>query len=213
MKKANQHHIVKKENLSMKINQGILFFFLLLFCAFSFGQDKIKRAYEISPAQKPQKLVLLEFENQSYRGYIITELEHLSEEQNIEIIDKHYLDSLNVQKLMSKLKQQGIEELESCYNKKCGEYTNYHGGGYVSFKIENESIREFRLRDIYPLTKNYKYVETNKVRRNAQMVLTTIFNYIDFSIELSNLMKKLPKGIYTWRPNGTGYYSEIRNKM
>lgn len=189
----------------------ILVIIFILFSFFSFSQKNTRVVYEISLLDRPQKVILKEYENEEFEGLIITEItkgtgnlnflqrlwKDLWKSKNTELVLQSKIDNTTVKELVLKLKKEGIETIEDCLNDEECSKIGFLDGGLVTFKVKTDKIdRLVGFEEIYPLTENNK--EKNELRFKAQKLLTILYNDIDLNKEFSDLFKELPKGKYHW---------------
>ena len=189
-----------------------LFLLLLLIIPFFvYSQEKIKRVYEISVINYPQIIELIEFESGEFSGNIITKItkgknrtswlnrtwRSLWRVESKEIMGKTPLDEKVVEKVMSRLKENGIETIKKCSDdKECDNY-RFLDSGAVAFRIKlSNSEREYQFDEIYPLKEDNK--EKIELRFKAQKLITILYEHIDVNQGFADLLETLPKGYYHW---------------
>ncbi|HSQ46412.1 MAG TPA: hypothetical protein VLM44_05770 [Lutibacter sp.] len=188
----------------------ILFLFLIN-SSLTFSQENEKRVYEISVINQPQTIELIEYENGEYAGHVITEIRkgkwrtgwlnrswrNLWKIESKDIIDKSPVNEKAVKKLMSELKENGIETIKKCSDdEECNKHM-YLDGGSVEFKIKtSETERAYGFEEIFPL--NEKNKEKIELRFKAQNLITILYKHIDLKQNFSDLFKRLPRGYYNW---------------
>lgn len=203
--------------------------FLLIIIVFintnSFSQKldtlQFKNYYKIILAGKPQKIELIQLYDNSYKGYIITELDYSNRQINFtknktlrsiknflynatsffrkkeiekEIIDTSYIKSNLAEKLFLKLKENNIDKIKDCREENnCKMFLDSDSTG---FKIKNNNIfRSFWFEELYP-SGNLETKPENRVE--AQKVLTILNNELDFEKRFYDTIKRLPEGSYSY---------------
>lgn len=205
----------------------LLFIFLLLndIC-FSQQLDTLqfKSYYKISLAGKPQKIELIKFKDNSFKGYLVTELDYSNrkvrftknrtwrsikkfvynatkflrkKEIKKEIVDTAYINSNLAEKLFLKLKEKNIAQIKNC--RKENNCKTFLDSDYTSFKIKDKDIyRTYGFEELYP-AKNEKYLETEpKNRIEAQEILTYLDKELNLDEKFYNTIKRLPEGSYSY---------------
>jgi len=206
----------------------VILFITLLNSIICFSQQldtlKFKSYYKISLAGKPQKAELIKFNDDSYKGYIVTKLDYSNrkvrftrnrtwrvikrfvyntteflrkKEIEKEIIDTAYINSNLAKKLFLKLKEKDINDIKDC--KKENNCKTFLDSDYTSFKIKNNEVyKNIGFEELYP-AKNDKYLETEPNNRiEAQAILTLLDNELNFDKTLYSTIKRLPEGSYSY---------------
>ena len=191
----------------------LIIFFLLINTSSLFSQENIIRSYEIYGFDKPQKVVLFEYNNGKFEGNVITELrkgkirdgwlgrtwQNIWAKNAKEVIDVNPINELVVKKLMSELKENEIETIKSCWcDKECESNSHFLDAEDIYFNIKTIEIqREYQFAGINSLNKNYK--ETTNLRSKAQNLVTIIYNRLDLNQRFWEVFERLPRGYYFWR--------------
>jgi hypothetical protein len=184
------------------------------------------RIYELSVSKFPQDLRLIEFCNNTYKGTIYTEFNkgrYLSNTffnrlwRNVwnigpseDIIDSAEISPELTQKLMTKLELEGIETIINCNDDTDCSMIKYLDGSTVEFKISTPSLqRVYGFQEIHPYTINN--LEKNAVRSQAQRLVSTVYDAIDFEYHFKKSVERLPRGYYFY--SGSGYsFLEFYNR-
>ena len=206
----------------------LLLFIFLLLNANCFSQHldtlQFKSYYKISLAGKPQKIELIKFKDNSFKGYLVTELDYSNrkvrftknrtwrsikkfvynateflrkKEIKKEIVDTAYINSNLAEKLFLKLKEKNIANIKDC--RKENNCKTFLDSDYTSFKIkDNDTYRTFGFEELHP-AKNEKYLETEpKNRIEAQEILTYLDKELNLEEKFYNTIKRLPEGSYSY---------------
>ena len=206
----------------------LLLFIFLLLNANCFSQQldtlQFKSYYKISLAGKPQKIELIKFKDNSFKGYLVTELDYSNrkvrftknrtwrsikkfvynateflrkKEIKKEIVDTAYINSNLAEKLFLKLKEKNIAKIKDC--RKENNCKTFLDSDYTSFKIkDNDTYRTFGFEELHP-AKNEKYLETEpKNRIEAQEILTYLDKELNLEEKFYNTIKRLPEGSYSY---------------
>ncbi|MEZ4842277.1 MAG: hypothetical protein R2821_12400 [Flavobacteriaceae bacterium] len=202
-----------------------LTFFFIVNSSLTFSQISKKRVYEISVIEQPQKVELIEYENGQFEGNVITKItkgkyrsgwlnrswRNLWNIERKNIIDKNSIEKNVVKKLMTELKESGIESIKDCSeDEECNDQ-RFLDSGIVLFKvktIEFEIVGGFE--EIYPLNKDNK--EEIKLRIKAQNLITILYENIDLKQRYSDLFKRLPRGYYHYYQSSGHLIVTIKNR-
>lgn len=205
----------------------LFIFFLLNANCFSQQLDTLqfKSYYKVSLAGKPQKIELIKFRDNSFKGYLVTELYYSNrkvrftknrtwrlikkfvynateflrkKEIEKEIIDTAYINPNLAEKLFLKLKEKNIAQIKDC--RKENNCITFVDGDYTSFKIkDNEIYRRYSFEELHPAKKPKKFSETEpKNRIEAQEILTYLDKELNLKEKFYNTFKRLPEGSYSY---------------
>ncbi len=208
-------------------NIVLLFIFLLLNTnCFSQQLDTLqfKSYYKISLAGKPQKVELIKLNDNSFKGYIVTELDYSNrkvrftknrtwrsikkfiynvteflrkKEIEREIVDTAYINSKLAEKLFLKIKEKNINEIKDCrIENNC---TTFLDSDYTSFKIKDHGIyRTYGFEELHPAKKEKHLEAEPKNRIEAQEILTYLDKELSLDKKFYSTIKRLPEGSYSY---------------
>lgn len=165
----------------------ILVILIILSPNFIFAQDNIQREYKISMIGLPQTIYLIEHTKDEYTGYIISDFYKplkkflfLTLRKHKKIKIKEDLASHIVKKAMQELKLNGIEQLKKCKeDEECKEII-FLDPDHLVFEITsgNKKIRS-EFQSVYPEKIEKTNIEHTKLRRQAQILITTLDEVLD----------------------------------
>ncbi len=205
--------------------------FGLIFYNFSplFGQHKVadssQRVYQFSVSQYPQRVTLTEYPDQTYSGLITTQFykgkyghtrflnrlwKNVWQIRSKKIVDSLDIDPAIVEKLMAQLQNQGVETIKNCADDEECKTKGFLDGGGVSFQITTKTVkRSYSFEEIHPSKPDN--VEQTNLRRQAQLLVSTIHKEIDFKASFFTSTKRLAKGHYYYGGNGN-YFATFYKK-
>ncbi|OAQ39866.1 hypothetical protein A5893_09870 [Pedobacter psychrophilus] len=200
----------------------LLFFFTFLKAAQSqtkLNTDTLK-VYEFSVSEYPQKVKLVEFQNKSYKGLITTPFYQgrftnngffkrlwkniWNNQPTGKIIDSIEISPRLTMNLMNELKLEGIETIKDCEDDKDCNDRYFLDGSSVSFKISTDSLkRSYGFKEIHP--NNSNNTENTELRNQAQKLVTTIYESLNFKYQFEQSKERLPKGYYFYIRSGNSF--------
>ena len=180
-------------------NIYIIVLSLTFITVLSQNKTVIKRSYEISICGKPQKIILTESTNGDFEGNIETELTKKGKfGKSKRILDKKSIKKETVEKLMFKLKENGIETLINCDEDEECKKIGFLDGDYVGFNISDGDINKKKsFQEIYPESQS-KELEKVELRRKAQVLLTIIDSDLNLKKLFFDLIKSFKNGMYCY---------------
>ena len=178
--------------------------------------DSVRRVYQFSVSQYPQKVTLTEYPDQMYSGLITTHFykgkygntgfldrlwKNMWQIRSKKIVDSLEIDPVIVRKLMAKLQNEGIETIKNCPDDKECKAIAFLDGGGVSFEITTGIVnRKYSFEEIHP--SKLDNIEKTTIRRQAQLLVSAIHEGIDFKSLFAKSTSQLAKGHYYYGGNG-----------
>lgn len=202
-----------------------IFILITVFCfnIISSQEDNYEIYYKISVIDRPQTVELYKLYNGTYNGNIKTELikgkwystwlgktwRDIWNIKSKDIVINSAIDNKTVEYLISELKNNNIETLkEKCIKNNNCEKISFLDYDVVYFEIKTkEKERNYSFAEIYPIKENY--VEKLALRKQAQNLITILYNAIDLNNEYKIMFNKLPKGYYYYY-TGNGVIQQKR---
>ena len=214
--------------LANTIEKIFTLFIIIFFSSNCFSQQsdtlQYERYYKISLAGRPQTILLVQLNDDSFKGYLLTELDYSSrkvrftknrtwrsvkrfvynqteflrkKEIEKEIIDSLVIKSDLAETLFMNLKGNNIENIGDCrIQKNC---ITFLDSDYTSFEIKNNEVyRTYGFEELYS-AKEVQYLETAPNNRvQAQEILTILDKELNFKETFYNTIDRLPEGSYSY---------------
>ncbi|UUF16885.1 MULTISPECIES: hypothetical protein [Flavobacterium] len=178
----------------------IFLLFLVLLCQNNFSQNTdIERLYKISVCGRPQTITFIEYKNGIVEGFLETTLSRKLFIKEKEIVKKKSFDTALVKKIMTDLKNAGIETLKKCDDDEDCASIGFLDSAHLYFTIQIDTVsKEFGFDAIYPASQTNGKLEKIELRRKAQFLVTIIDKEINLEKQFSDLIDSLQSGTYCY---------------
>ena len=180
--------------------------------------NTVVREYRLSYDSHPQSLVLTEYGDGYYFGYMEIKISKgrlfwtrfgrfwrdLWDIKTEELLHREVLPSDEVQKIMNRFHELGIEDLEICsaFGGECNQQWWCCGCPYTLITVRSgQKNKRYYYDAISPIEQEHREVSTTLKR--VELLVTALLREFPYDEIFAEYRAKLPKGRYYWA-NGAG---------
>ena len=180
-------------------NLLVLLFIIVPSCIYA--QNNIVREYKIRMIGSPQTIYLIETENNEFTGYITSDFYRLMKRflmvtirTSKKIQVREELPPATVKNTMLALKSNGIEQLMKCEDDPLCSKQNFLDADHLTFYVKSNGKKiKLEFQSVYTENAQLSNIETIPLRRQAQLLITTVDKIIDLKNEFRKSLKKIKR--------------------